>query len=193
MLTALQLRFRISQIEKPTVKDASLQWEHRYLGQPPGLTPLRLQPGHAPLLLPTGSSDSLSRHRLLPVLPPPSNSSTRGRKRVLRGAAAGTVPSILLLGASISCHGASRSVRSLTPPQHGLNWRHLKASTKSANKIQADSSETLPSHPLIIIKPRTPQPNGCAAPGSIGLALSSQSGCFQPSAEHPPAVRPMAA
>lgn len=180
-------------MEKPTVKDVSLRWEHQYMGQPPGLTRLRLQPGHVPLLLPTGSSNSLSRHRLLPVLPPPSKSSTRGRERVLRGATASTVPSILLLGASISCHGASRSVCSLTPPQHGLNWRHLKASTKSANEIQADSSETLPSHPLIIIKPRTLQPNGCAALGSTGLALSSQRGCFQPNTEHPPVVRLMTA
>lgn len=55
---------------------------------------------------------------------------------------------ILFLGASMSCHGASGSVRSLMPPQHGLNWRHLKASTESANEIGADSSATLPPHPF---------------------------------------------
>lgn len=80
--------------------------------------------------------------------PPGKQQHKRQRKRLRGGATAGTVPSILLLGASISCHGALGSVRSLMPPQHGLNWRHLKASTESANETGADSSATLPPHPF---------------------------------------------
>lgn len=86
--------------------------------------------------------------------PPSKQQRKRQRKRLRGGATAGTVPSsILLLGASISCHGASGSVRSLIPPQHGLNWRHLKASTESANETGADSSATLPPHPFSTATP----------------------------------------
>lgn len=37
---------------------------------------------------------------------------------------------------------------------HSMDWRHLKAPAVSANKIQADGLETLPSHALVITKPR---------------------------------------
>lgn len=53
-----------------------------------------------------------------------------------------------------------------------MDWRHLKAPAMSANEIRADRLETLPSHALVITKPRALLARGAlgwSSPPKVGV------------------------
>lgn len=117
------------------------------------------------------------------ALPPAPTSSARGRQQTHAAADS----------QYRTCHLASRNLHfmpwcveertRLISPQHGLNWRHLKASTESASKRPRNSSATPPPRPLRRRRLELPQDVALSCdgvlrhprsfpPGNSGLLIS---------------------